>query len=109
MKSKVLFLSAALIGASVAVSPAQAHDEYWPLYGLTGLLLIDAITDNHHHHNHRRNDRVIIYDDHRPRHRHTYRRDSSHGGYAAPRYRHEKRFRNDDRPSKDRHRRRDRD
>lgn len=53
MKSKVLIASVVLLGASVAVAaPAQAHDEHWPLYALTGLALVGAYSSHHHNHGH---------------------------------------------------------
>ncbi len=53
MKSKVLIASAVLLSASVvAAAPAQAHDDHWPLYALTGLALVGAYTSHHHNHGH---------------------------------------------------------
>ncbi len=75
MKSKTLIISAVLLAASVAVAaPVQAHDRHtdlWPLYGLTGLILLDAYSHDHHHHKHYYRDG--------PRYRHEYRRNYSYG------------------------------
>jgi hypothetical protein len=84
MKSKMLIISAVLLAASVAVAgPVQAHDrndDLWPLYGLTGLILLDAYSRDHRHHRH------YYYDG--PRYRHEYRRDYSYGqpGRHGPRH-----------------------
>ena len=73
MKSKTLLVSTLLLASSVVVAaPAQAHDSYndlWPLYGLTGLILLDSYS--YHHHPHR------YYD--APRYRHGHVRDYSYG------------------------------
>jgi len=82
MKSKLLLIGTVALAASVAVAaPVQAHDnDLWPLYGLTGLILLDAYSHEHHHHH-----RGYYYYD-APRYRHEHRRDY---GYGHPgKYRH---------------------
>jgi hypothetical protein len=89
MKSKMLLFGTALMAASVAVAaPVQAHDRYndlWPLYGLTGLILLDSYSDHHHHH------KRHYYGG--PRYRHEYRRDYSYGHPTKHRHRYDDRGR----------------
>jgi len=85
MKSKLLLISAVVLAASVAVAaPVQAHDRYgdlWPLYGMTGLILLDSYSYNHHHHKHH------YYDG--PRYRHEHHRGYSYGRPGKHRDRHD--------------------
>jgi len=83
MKSKTLLIGAVALAASVAAAvPAQAHDnDLWPLYGLTGLILLDSYSHEHRHHRHH------YYNG--PRYRHEYRRDYSYGRPGKHRHRHD--------------------
>lgn len=85
MKSKTLLIGAVLLGASVAVAtPVQAHDsDLWPLYGLTGLILLDSYSHDHHHHKHH------YYGG--PRYRYERHRHYSYGQPAKHRHRHDDR------------------
>jgi len=80
MKSKLAIATVILLGASAITSPVQADDDLWPLYGLTGLILIDSIYDHRDHY------RYHDYDD-RYRYRwdrHSYSRghyDDWHDGW----------------------------
>ena len=76
MNTKVMLVSAILLGASVVVAPVQAHQNHndlWPLHGLTGLILYDAYSSHHHHHKHR------YYDGDRGHYNYRYRRHHSDG------------------------------
>ena len=74
-KARVLLLSVVLSGASVGfAAPMQAHhihDDVWPDYGMTGLILLHSYSPHHHHGKHR------YYGDYRPHYKH--RRDQSYG------------------------------
>ena len=87
MKSKMLLIGAVAMVASVAVAaPVQAHDRHsdlWPLYGLTGLILLDSYAHEHHHHKH------YYYEG--PRYRHEHRRDYRYGHPGKFRHRHDDR------------------
>jgi hypothetical protein len=82
MKSKLLLIgTVALATSMVFAAPVQAHDnDLWPLYGLTGLILLDSYSHNHRHHRH------YYYD--APRYRHEHRRDYSYGRPGKYRHRH---------------------
>lgn len=90
MKSKLLITGAALLSATLITTQAQADDDdlvLWPLYGLGGLILLDAITD-HHHHDHY----YYSYPEHHYRYRehsHSYGYPTRHwdGGHDRDRYR----------------------
>jgi hypothetical protein len=85
MKSKMLLTGALVLAASVAVAePVRAHGSHsdlWPLYGLTGLILLDAYSHEHHHHKHH------YYSE--PGYRYE-RRHYSYGHPGKYRHRHEK-------------------
>ena len=71
-----LLLSVALSGASLGfAAPVQAHhthNDVWPNYGLTGLILWNYESSHHHHYGKNR-----YYDDYRLRYKH--RRHRSYG------------------------------
>lgn len=63
MKTKTVVQGMILIGACIAITPAQAHPNHydeWPGYGLIQFTLFGHYPHNHHSHKHH------YYGDHKP-------------------------------------------